>query len=152
MSKKLILITRIAVIVLVAAGLLFTILTVVDGNIGNKPTPEGLASTSLNAMMYIAYIALAITIVVMLIFPIVQMVSAPKKALKSLLGIVAIAVLWFICYTLSSNELSSQFLEKYNLSESTSALVGSFLYLTYIIVGLIILATIFMSVRGSIKK
>lgn len=152
MSKKVILITKIVVIALVAVGLVFTVLTMFDGNIGAKATPEGLASPALNGMMYMAYIALGFTIVVTLIFPLVQMVSEPKKAIKGLIGIAAIVVLFFICYALSSNELPAQYLERHRITEDTSAFVGACLYLTYIIAGITVLATIFMSVRGSIKK
>lgn len=152
MTKKILLVTRIIAIALVAVVLVLLVMMFINSDTFKTASPEALASPIINGFMYLAYIALAIAVVVTLIFPIVQMISNPKSAIKALIGIGVVVILGFVCYFVSSNELTVQQLEKYNITENTSVLVGAGIYLAYVILALTVVATIFMSVRGNIKK
>jgi len=142
MDKKIILIAKIVAFSLAAIALIFLVLLMAN------PTSEAIIGNYL----VLAYITLAITVVIALVFPIVRMISNPKQALKGLLGIVAILVLGLISYLFASNSFPVQELERMHITENTSVWVGAGLNLALIVGIATILAAIFLAVKKSILK
>ncbi len=91
-------ILRIALIVLLAISALLTILFYAGGeDISGQPVYT-------NIFLLWAVILTGIAVGFTVIFPVIQMITNPKNAKKSLLGIVALVVVIAIAYGLSSGE------------------------------------------------
>jgi ABC-type enterochelin transport system permease subunit len=100
-----------------------------------------------------AYLLVGIATISAVSFPIIQMITNPQKAKKSLLGIAALAAVVAIAYFFSSGELmhfSSQGMAKFNVS-STLKQVDTGIITTYILVGIAIFATIYSEVSKMFK-
>jgi hypothetical protein len=70
------------------------------------------------------------------------------KILLVLAGMVVVAVL---SYVFSTNELTAAQLEKYNITETTSKLVGAGLVFTYFLAAVAILAIVYSAVSRMFK-
>jgi small-conductance mechanosensitive channel len=152
MDKTIIKITKISAFILGAVSLVFWILLIINRSNLQAPTPEAVSSPLLGNYLVIAYVSLAIAVVVAVIFPVIHMASNPKQAVKGFLGFAAIVVLGLISYLLSSNEFTALQLERLKVSESISVLVGTGLILTYIVGVVTILAAVFLAIKGSLSK
>jgi hypothetical protein len=152
MDKKILLITKIVVFSLVAIALVFQILMIAYNSIFQSPTAEALDSSILGGYLNVAYIALAIAIIVALIFPVIQMISSPKNAIKALIGVGVIVVLGLISYLFASNDFSPQQLDKLQITVSTSIWVSAGINLAAMIGGLAIVAVIVLTIKGSFSK
>jgi len=112
---------------------------------------DDVAEGVLDGYFYVAYIAFGISIVFALLFPIIQMIGDPKGAIRSLIGLGIVVVLWFVASAFSGNEFSPDQLEKMKITAETSTMVGTGLIYTYIIFGLAILSIIYASVSSMFK-
>ncbi len=94
-SKK---ILNIVTIVLLVITVVILAMFAFGGNVPNQsyPTPV-YTSTLLNW----AYILFGLTSIAAIIFPLARLFSRPKQAMKSFIGLAAIAVLVLIAYTLA---------------------------------------------------
>ncbi|MDA3780715.1 MAG: hypothetical protein PF487_10935 [Bacteroidales bacterium] len=91
---------RILLIVLIAISALFGLMFYFGGDI---PGTEG---QPIYTQLFIvwAYILLAFSVILSVVFPIIHMILNPKNIKKSLLGFLAIAVLVFIAYLFASTD------------------------------------------------
>ena len=106
----------------------------------------------LNPYFLTAYVALGLCLVLALLFPIINIITQPKNAVRVLIGIGAIVVIGFIAYSVSSNELTDLQLRLYKITETGSRQIGAALIGTYIIAGASILAILYAEVSNFIKK
>lgn len=111
----------------------------------------GLQNRLLNPFIYTAYIALAIAIVLAIIFSIVNMISRPKNAIKMLVIIGVMVVVAFIAYSIAGNSFSELKLQSLKTTAETSRQVGAALYYTYIIGAVAVLVTIVSSIINIFK-
>ncbi len=149
MDKLLKYISRIAVILLIASGAIISILVWFKGDEAIQTEP--LRSQILNPFLIIAYIATIFCAFLALVFPAIQLIQSPKKALRILIGIVVIALLWFISYSLSTGTLDADFLLKNNTSDKVARYVGAGLICTYIIFGITIISAIYSEISKALK-
>lgn len=112
---------------------------------------DEVSASVLDGYFYVAYAAFGISLVLAIIFPIIQMASNPKGAIRSLIGLGIAVVLWFVASAFSSNEFSAEYLEKMMITADTSVMVGTGLIYTYFIFGLAILSIIYASVSSLFK-
>ena len=145
-------IAKIASFVILAIAVIYGALLIANGGMYKSATPEALNSSLLNSALIITYIVFGIAVVSALIFPLIRMASSPKNALKGLIGVVVIFIVGFISYSLSSNELTPELLEKLQTTESTSVWTGAGLILLYIVGFFSLAAAVFLVIRGSISK
>ena len=149
MDKILKNVSRIAVILLIAAGAFITILIWIKGDDALKTEP--LRSQILNPFMLIAYVAIIFCAFLAIIFPIIQLIQYPKRAITIIIGIAGIAVLWFISYSLSTGAVDPDVLIKNNTTESVAKYVGAGLICTYIIFGIIIVSALYSEISKAFK-
>lgn len=149
MDKILKYVSRIAVILLIAAGAFITVLIWIKGD--NALKTEPLRSQILNPFMIIAYIAVIFCAFLAIIFPIIQLIQYPKRAITIVIGIAGIAVLWFISYSLSTGAVDPDILIKNNTSESVAKYVGAGLICTYIIFGITIVSALYSEISKAFK-
>jgi O-antigen ligase len=149
MDKILKYVSRIAVILLIAAGVFITILIWIKGDDALKTEP--LRNQILNPFMIIAYVAIIFCAFLAIIFPLIQLIQNPKRALTILIGIAAIAGLWFVSYSLSTGSVDPDFLIKNNTTESVARYVGAGMICTYIIFGATIIAALYSEISKAFK-
>lgn len=144
LAKK---ITRIiaAIVGVIAVILLARIISV-----GDTEIKDGSAGDVVLPLMYIAYIALAVTILIVLFFTVVNLLKKPALLKKALINIGLFAVVIIAAYVLSSGtDLSlKQFVDKgQDITESTSKYVGMGLIAFYILTVVAIGTMIFSGVK-----
>jgi len=139
---------RIFYIVLLAASALLGLLFYMGGTELDGSTP-----VFTNQFILWAYILTGIATLVAIVFPISQMITNPKNAKKSLVGVIALIVVVVLSYLFSSGELmkfSSTELAKFNVP-STLKQVDTGIITTYILAGVAIIAMIYSEIAKMFK-
>jgi|SRR5690554_1327240 len=106
-EKKLNILGIIIKIVIAVPALIFGFIVMTSGVNAESADVEKLAfmdSLSFNGVMNISLYAIAITIVLILIFFIVSLVTRPVQAMKSILGIIISGLLFFILYSMGTTD------------------------------------------------
>lgn len=112
----------------------------------------GLQNMLLNPYFFTAYIALGLCIILSLLFPIINIISQPKNALRVLIGLGAVIVIGIIAYAIAGNELTEHELRTLKITEAGSRRVGAALIGTYAIAIVSVLAVLYAEVMNFIKK
>lgn len=85
-------------------------------------------------LLYGSYLLIAIGAVVAVLMPLIKSLDDPKSLLKTAGAIVGIAVLFFIAYSISGNEVLPKFeASPFNLTPAGSQIVGGMLITTYVL-------------------
>jgi ABC-type antimicrobial peptide transport system permease subunit len=109
---------------------------------GDEAIKAGESSGTVNIFMYVSYAVLALTVLIVLLFTVLNLVSNTSGFKNTLTGIVAFVVLSLICYFGFANGVESPLKDGNMLSEKGSKLIGAGLYLFYflaLIAGVIML-------------
>ena len=96
--------------------------------------------------LYAAYILVIVAVLAAIVMPLIQSFSNPRALLGALVGVVAIAVLFFIGYSIAGNEVTSLYIKNNVSSAVTSKVIGGSLITMYILVILTILAIIYSEI------
>jgi peptidoglycan/LPS O-acetylase OafA/YrhL len=143
MSKVL----RIILIILLAVSAILGILFYAGGeDISGQPVYT-------NTFIVWAYILAGIAVLFAIIFPVMQMLKNPKAAVKSLLGLLVVAVIVFVAYAVSSGEklgITNPELMQYDVP-GTLKYAGTLLNSVYFLAGLAILSMIYAEVSKMFK-
>jgi len=103
-------------------------------------------------ILYVGYTLVGLGAVLAILLPLIKSLDDPKSLLKTGLGVVAILVLFFIGYSISSNEVLPKFEgEPFNLTPEMSQLVGGCLITTYILVITTLVGIVFTELNKAIK-
>ncbi len=84
-------------------------------------------------------------------FPIIFMILNPKNAIKLLIVVVIFVVLGGISYLFASGSIDGAVYEKFDVTSSSSRMIGGALVLTYILAGLTVASIIFSSISKMFK-
>jgi NADH:ubiquinone oxidoreductase subunit 6 (subunit J) len=103
-------------------------------------------------LLYGSYLLIIIGAIVAIFMPLIKSLDNPKSLLKTVIGIVGIVVLFFIAYSISSNEVLPKFeADPFNLTPQGSQVVGGMLITTYILsivaIGSIVLTEVTKAIR-----
>lgn len=112
---------------------------------------DTLSEGVLDGYFWVAYIAFGISALFAVLFPVIHTVSNPKDAIRSLIGVAFLVVLWFVAYAIAGNSFTTMQLEKMEATVETSRMVGAGLIYTYFIFGMAILATIYAGISSIFK-
>ncbi len=82
--------------------------------------------------LYATYILVAIGIIAIIVFPIIQAIGDPSGLLKSGVGILAILGVFLLAYLISGNEVTPLY-EKYEITPTSSKVVGGALITFYLL-------------------
>lgn len=118
---------------------------------GYPKASEGAASGA-NLMLIYAYILVAITIFVAIIFPIINIIKNPKGSMRSLLGILLMVVVLGVSYLVSSSEPMTLSDGAVVDSVSTLKLADMGLYAAYVMLAVAFLAILFGELKNALKK
>lgn len=152
MEKNIIVrIFKIISIIIILAGVVFVTLTWANSD---KAFNEnlGLQNMILNPFFAVGYIALGLCLLLALLFPILNVLSNPKRLVKALIGLAVIVGLGLLIYSFSSNEISAIQLQEYNITENTSRQIGAALLGTYAIGAVAILVIFYAEISSFFKN
>lgn len=142
--------SSIVLYILFAATIVVSVLFYAGGSI--DPSAEYVEPTYTNSLMLLMYAFFAIATVIVLITQAIQFakkaISAPKTALKSILGIGLLAVILVVTYFVSDGK-QVEVLGVEPISETWIRIVDMQLYSAYI---LVLVALVLMAVGGLFKK
>jgi succinate dehydrogenase hydrophobic anchor subunit len=150
MDKKLIKIATYISGAILVIGVIFMLLTMLYGK--NFTTDAGVRDRLLNPSFGITLVMLIITALGAVLFPFFSLVKSPKQLIRILAIIAGVVIIAVIAFTLSTNELSPERLQKLNVTAQTSKTVGAGLIFTYFIVAVTFGALIVTNLINMFKK
>ncbi|GGF19505.1 hypothetical protein [Echinicola rosea] len=87
---------------------------------------------SYDIMLYVGYLLIGLGAVAAILMPLVKSIDNPKSLLKIGVGVIGVAVLFFIAYSLASDEVAPKYaVAPFNITASSSKAVGGILFTTY---------------------
>lgn len=105
-----------------------------------------------NIILWWAYILLIFTIAITLIFPLINIISTPKKGITALIGLAGFLILFAIAYYgLAEGNVDSKVYEQFSITPAVSKLIGGILWMTYILGGLAILSIVYAGISSLLK-
>lgn len=102
--------------------------------------------------LYAGYLLIVLGAFFAIVMPLIKSLDNPKSLLKTVAGIVLIAVIFFIAYSVSSSEVLPKFeAEPFNLTPNGSKFVGGMLLTTYALAIVAMLGIVFTELNKAIK-
>jgi NADH:ubiquinone oxidoreductase subunit 6 (subunit J) len=103
-------------------------------------------------MLYATYLLAVVGTILSIVMPLLKSLDDPKGLMKSGLGVLGLAVLFFICYFLSGNEVLPKFEgDPFNLTPGLSQLIGGMLVMTYVLSLITIAAILVTELTKAVK-
>ena len=140
-------------------GLLIIIIffiTVMGGLDGfNALTKEDQGTTTIfDTGLYLTIVLLVLCAIAAVLFGIWQMITNPKSAIKGIIGLVALIVVFGALYSMSEAETTGAVgsaVEKFNVSDSQSKIISAGIKSTLLLGGLAALAFVVSEIRNFFK-
>ena len=99
--------------------------------------------------LYVAYAFFGFAVLLAIVFPAIQMIRNFKGAVKTLIAVAVVALLFLLCYSMSVAEpLTSG---EQTVSAGTMKIVEAWIYMAYIILGGAILSAVVAPLSRYIK-
>ena len=103
-------------------------------------------------MLYATYLLAVVGTILSIVMPLLKSLDDPKGLMKSGLGVLGLAALFFICYALSGNEVLAKFEgAPFNLTPGMSQLIGGMLVMTYILTIVAIVSIVVTELTKAVK-
>jgi hypothetical protein len=105
--------------------------------------------------IYLSVALLAIATIVAIVLSFVQVLSNPKESIKALISFGVLAILFFLLYSMADAKGSGSLaltLEKFNVGDGVSKLVGGGITLTVILLLGSVIVTILMEIWNFFKN
>ena len=106
---------------------------------------------SIDTVIYWGYFLLIFTAVIVILFPIVNLIMNPKNSIKIFISLGVMVVIAIIAYSLSQVNFTELQLEKLGTTTSTVKYVGAGLIFTYILASLAVLSIVYASISRIFK-
>ncbi len=101
-----------------------------------------MSDVTVNILLIVTYVLLGIGALGAIIFPIINMLGDLQKAKRTLVSAGSVGVVFLLSYMLSGNEVLESYV-KYNVTETSSQMIGAVLIMMYIMgAGAILLAVL----------
>lgn len=143
-------ITKIVVYLIMTLGVVFTAWTISKG--GGLKDDAILADQVLNPYFILSIVTIIIAAAAAILFPLGQMASNPKTAVRAGISIVILAAVYLISWSLASDSVVEPVYQKFNITPTGARFIGSLIYVVYILGALSILSVIGSAVIGLISK
>ena len=143
-------VTKIVMILFMVAAVVFTGLVI--ANAEDMQTDMALADKILNPTFGLGFFLLGLGIIITLAFAVVQMIATPKEAVKVLISVAGLGLIYFLAYISASDSVDAQVYQDFNINSIESKLIGSLIYLVYFLGGLSILAILFSGINTLLLK
>jgi len=155
MNKFSEIIGRIISIIIIIAGAGLTIWVMANTDVltmDNFTMEPDKVDTYLNPYIAVTAIALIFAALAVIIFQLINIISNPKAGLKMLASLIGLGIIYFISYSLADNSIDAEHFVDNNITELGSKLIGSLIYLVYIIGGIAVFVTAGSSVFKLFNK
>jgi len=103
-----------------------------------------------NIALYIGYGLLGLAAVGAILLPLINSFSNPKVLLKSVLGVVALVVIYFIAYAVAGSEVNAKYLT-FGVGEEASKFIGGAIISMYIFLGIALVGILLSEVLKIVK-
>lgn len=100
--------------------------------------------------LYAAYALVGIGVLLAIVLPLISALSNPKALLGGLAGLVGIAIVFFIGYSISGSEVTTIY-TKFGITEASSKFIGGALITMYLLIGLALVSIFFTEVNKIFK-
>lgn len=101
----------------------------------------------IDTAIYVTYVLFGLAALAALVFPLVYLITDLKKAKNALIGIVVLAIVLFVGYSMATNELY----EGFAVGPNASQWIGGGINATIMLVGLAFLAAVYTEVAKIFK-
>lgn len=105
---------------------------------------------SFDVILYLGYALVIISALAAIILPLINALGNPKALLKMVIGIVAIAAVYFIAYAFSGAEVTQEYADR-GVGPELSKAVGGTLIMAYILLGISIVGILFTELNKIFK-
>lgn len=103
-------------------------------------------------LLYGSYLLIIVGAAFAILMPIIKSLDNPKSLIKTGAGIIGIAVLFFIAYSMSGNEVLPKFeADPFNLTPGLSQTVGGILITTYVLALVALAGIVVTEITKAIK-
>lgn len=150
MEKILNNITKIAALLIMLLAVAFTGWTLYTGS--DLETDEALADKVLNPYFMLTMVTMILGAAAAILFPLAQMVTNPKSAIRAGISILILGIVYFISWSLASDSTAEAYYQTFNISSTMSQFIGSLIYVVYILGALSVLAILSSALFGFISK
>ena len=106
---------------------------------------------SIDTVIYWGYFLLIFTAVIVILFPIANLIMNPRNSIKIFISLGVMVVIAIISYSLSQVNFTELQLEKLGTTASTVKYVGAGLIFTYILASLAVLSIVYASISRIFK-
>ncbi len=105
-----------------------------------------------DGMIYWMYILFGLATVSSILFAVFLFIDNPKKAKGTLMGVGALALVVAVAYALASEAIPAfHNVDKFNITESVSKMVGTGLYTMYLLAGIAVVGILYTEISKSFK-
>ena len=119
---------------------------------GDDAIKAGESASSVSTYMFIAYFVLAIAVLAVLIFTVINLISNAAGLINTIISIGAFILLALICYFVFASGVETVLKDGSVLTVSESKLVGAGLYLFYVLAFVAGGTMMFFGVKKSLNK
>lgn len=107
---------------------------------------------SIDIFIFIAEGLIILGAIVAIVMPLIKSIDNPSSLVKTGLGVAALAVVFFIAYSISDGDVLPKFAaDPFNLTPGMSKFVGGALYTTYALFIIAIVGIVFTELNKAIK-
>ncbi|MBK5278860.1 MAG: hypothetical protein JJE09_08355 [Bacteroidia bacterium] len=100
--------------------------------------------------IYVVYLLTTLAVVGAVVFPLFHIVQNPKGLVKSGVGVVSLALIFIIAYSLSGSEVTVKYTTM-GVGEGSSRVIGAGLIMFYIILMLTVVGIIYSEINKALK-
>lgn len=100
--------------------------------------------------LYTAYILAGLALVLAIVLPLISALSNPKALLGTVVGLIGIAIVFFIGYSISGDEVTTVY-TRFGITESSSKFIGGALITMYLLIGVALISIVFTEVNKIFK-
>ncbi|PRY84567.1 hypothetical protein CLW00_11928 [Mongoliibacter ruber] len=107
---------------------------------------------SIDIFLYVAEIMIIIGAILAIVMPLIKSIGDPGSLIKTGAAVVALAVVFFVMYSIADNEVTARFAaDPFNLTPGLSQFVGGALLTTYVLFFVALLGIVFTEINKAIK-
>ncbi|WKK80518.2 hypothetical protein [Marivirga arenosa] len=101
-------------------------------------------------LLYGAYLLVIVAALGAIVLPLISALSQPKSLLKSLIGVLAIGVIYVVSWSISGDEVTAKYI-KFDITSTSSQVIGGVLITTYLLMGIAVISIVYSEISKLIR-
>lgn len=107
---------------------------------------------SIDIFLYASYALIIIGIIMAIGMPLINSLDNPRSLIKTVGGVVVLAIIFFITYSIADGDVLPKFAgEPFNITETSSKVVGGILLTTYILFAIAFVGIVVTEITKAVK-